>query len=320
MAANSALVTGGGVQIVDFFATKLTQGLDGSATTMYLGTVSGLPVLSETQYVLFLIEEGTNFEIVKGIGLNAALKTVTIARGYGGTTARAFTREAKVEIRVTSAIMNEFARSANTNYLEERFLPVKATVDSLKDVATSADYNDLDNRPVLFPVATTGNYNDLSNLPNIENEARLAISLASGSTEGASYNNSSGEIDIPSPSSSGDIGALVFAYPVDTTSTFTYGSTLSASGGNRLRPAGMSPDDPSGLRDNGNSSDITNGTWKCLGYSQRWTDSSDGTVTYYDQDTRESSFGFTQNYSANRTTSLAGDGTQYVATLWHRIS
>ena len=167
MAANSALVTGGGVQIIDFYATTLTQGLDPGATTMFVGSVAGIPTLSETSYCLFLVEEGTKFEIVKGIGINAALKTITIARAYGGTEAGSFTREAKVEMRVTSAVMNEFARAANTNYLEERFLTTKATVDSLSTVATSGAYSDLTGSPTLFPVATTGSFNDLSNRPDM---------------------------------------------------------------------------------------------------------------------------------------------------------
>ena len=321
MAANSALVTDGGVQIVDFFATKLTQGLSIDSTTMFIGSVAGLPALTETSYVLFLIEEGTTFEIVKGIGLNASLKSVTIARAYGGTDPRTFSREAKVEIRITSALLNEFARAANTNYLEERFIQTKSTVDALSSVATSGAYSDLSGAPILFPIATTGNYNDLSNKPDLASEARSSISIAGSSAEGTSYNSSTGAITVASPSSSGDIGAMVFAYPVNTSSTFTYGSTLSASSGNRLRPAGISPDDPDGLRDNGSSDDIINGTWKCLGYSRRWSDSSDGSVTYYDQDTRaDGFFGSVNDYSANRSASLSGDGTQYVATMWHRIS
>lgn len=310
MASNTALVAGGGIQIVDFFATKLTQGLDTVGTTMFLGTVSGIPALSDTAYCLFLIEEGTNFEIVKATSVNAALKSVVITRGYGGTDARSFSREAKVEMRVTSAVMNEFTRSANTNLLQERFETVKSTVDNLSTVATSGSYADLLNTPILFPVATTGSFDDLSNKPNIENEARLAISMDDTSSEGASYNNSNGAIHIASPSSSGDIGALVFAYPLDSFTEFNYGDTITLSGSNRLTPAGISPDDPDGLRSNANH--LTNGTWKCLGYSHKWTDNDDG--TYFDRDRGP----FGQNDDATRT--LNGDGTMYVATMWHRIS
>ena len=312
MAANSALVTGGGVQIVDFYATNLTQGLEPGATTMFVGSVAGIPTLSETSYCLFLIEEGTKFEIVKGIGINAALKTITIARGYGGTDAGSFTREAKVEMRVTSAVMNEFARAANTNYLEERFLATKATVDGLSTVATSGAYSDLTGSPTLFPVATTGSFNDLSNKPDIATEARAAISIDDTSAEGVSYNQANGGIHISSVSSPGDIGALVFAYPLNTSAEFRYGTTIILSGSNKLRPAGISPDDPDGLRTVGSGDDLTNGTWKCLGYSKTWTDSDDG--TYFDRD-RVSIF---SNDDATRT--LDGDGTMYVATMWHRIS
>ena len=318
MAANSALVTGGGVQIVDFFATKLTQGLEPGATTMFIGSVAGLPVMTETKYCLFLIEEGTKFEIVKGIGVNAALKTVTIARGYGGTDAGVFTREAKVEIRVTSAMMNEFARAANTNYLEERFLNTKATVDNLSTVATTGAYSDLTGSPTLFPVATTGNYNDLSNLPDIAATARSSISMSDSSTEGASFNASNGAITVPSVSSVGDIGSLVFAFPLNSNAQYTYGSTIVLSSTNKLRPSGISPDDPDGMRHPGSGFDISNGTWKCLGYSMMWTDTSDGTFSYYDQDDDGGVFGSPSG--TTRTGTLGGDGLQYVMTLWHRIA
>ena len=283
---------------------------------MFLGTVSGIPALSDTAYCLFLIEEGTQFEIVKATSVNAALKSVVITRGYGGTDPRSFSREAKVEMRVTSAVMNEFTRAANTNLLQQRFDVTEKIVEDLADVATSGSYADLLNAPILFPVATTGSFDDLSNKPNVENEARLAISMDDTSAEGASYNNSNGAIHIPSPSSPGDIGAMVFAFPLDSTAEFTYGDTIVLSATNRLRPCGISADDPDGIRAAFSSvPDRDNGTWKCLGYSQRWTDSEDG--LYFDRD-RQRVFGFEQNDDAFRT--LSGDGSMYVATMWHRIS
>jgi len=319
MASNTALVAGGGIQIVDFFATKLTQGLDTVGTTMFLGTVNGIPALSETAYCLFLIEEGTNFEIVKATSVNAALKSVVITRGYGGTDPRNFSREAKVEMRVTSAVMNEFTRAANTNLLQERFDTVKSTVDNLSTVATTGNYADINNTPQLFPVATTGSFNDLSNKPNIENEARLAISMSSSSTPGASYNNSSGEITVPSPSSSGDIGALVFGYLLGSSAQYVYGSTVTLSSSVKIRPAGISPDDPDGIRWPGVTTyDLTNGTWKCLGYSMLWSDSSDGAFVYYDQD--DPGGAFSSPSGQNRFGFLGGDGLMYVLTMWHRIS
>ena len=309
MAANSALVTGGGVQIVDFYATTLTQGLEPGATTMFVGSVAGIPSLSETSYCLFLIEEGTKFEIVKGIGINAALKTITIARAYGGTEAGSFTREAKVEMRMTSAVMNEFARAANTNYLEERFLATKATVDSLSTVATTGAYSDLTGSPTLFPVATTGSFNDLSNKPDIAAEARAAISIDDTSAEGVSYNQANGAIHISSVSSPGDIGALVFGYLVGSSAQYVYGSVVTLSSSVKIRPAGISPDESDGSGNDGirwpgvTSYDLTTGNWKCLGYSMLWTDLSDGP---YDKNIGSGT--------------LAGDGLQYVLTLWHRIA
>ena len=219
---------------------------------------------------------------------------------------------------MTSAVMNEFARAANTNYLEERFLATKATVDGLSTVATTGAYSDLTGSPTLFPVATTGSFNDLSNKPDIESEARSAISLDDTSAEGMSYNAANGAIHIASVSSPGDIGALVFGYLVGSSAQYVYGSVVTLSSSVKIRPAGITPDESNGAGVDGirwpgvTSYDLTTGNWKCLGYSMLWTDLSDG--PYFDSD---SSGAFADN---DATRQLNGDGLQYVLTLWHRIA
>jgi hypothetical protein len=67
-------------------------------------------------------------------------------------------------------------------------------------VATSGLYSDLTGRPTLATVATSGSYNDLTNKPAIPSQytdamARAAISLNAG-TSGATYNSSTGVLDL----------------------------------------------------------------------------------------------------------------------------
>ena len=65
------------------------------------------------------------------------------------------------------------------NYTHPLTHPVDM-ITGLSNVATSGDYNDLTNKPVLADVATSGNYNDLVGTPNIPDLSDLSPVSISG--------------------------------------------------------------------------------------------------------------------------------------------
>lgn len=147
-----------------------------------------------------------------------------------------------------------------TDYNDLENLPdltVYAKTENLSAVATSGDYNDLSNSPVLATIATSGSYNDLNNVPT----------LATVATSG-NYNDLSNKPTIPSAytlptassstlggvkvgtglsiSSAGVLSATATSYTLPTASTSTKGGitvdgTLLAMSGTMLTAPGYLP-------------------------------------------------------------------------------
>ena len=70
---------------------------------------------------------------------------------------------------VTSALNDKADKSDTYTKTEtDSFLSAKANTSDLSTVATSGDYNDLENKPNLSTVATSGSYDDLTDKPTID--------------------------------------------------------------------------------------------------------------------------------------------------------
>lgn len=84
------------------FSTTLTNSISGSATSFDIVSATGLStVLSNSDYVMMTIDDGTNIEVIKVTAL--ATLTVTVVRGQEGTSGTAFAAGATVEVRLTEA-------------------------------------------------------------------------------------------------------------------------------------------------------------------------------------------------------------------------
>jgi len=114
-------------------------------------------------------------------------------------------------------------------------IALKANISSLSTVATSGDYADLLNKPVITPislglhsVATTGDYNDLSNLPTITGATAASIGL--GNVDNTS--------DMNKPVSSAQQAALDLKANISSLATVaTSGSYLDLSNLPTITPA-----------------------------------------------------------------------------------
>lgn len=129
-----------------------------------------------------------------------------------------------------------------TDYNDLENLPdltVYAQTKDLSAIATSGDYNDLNNTPSLAAVATSGSYNDLSNKPTIP--SAYTLPTASSSVLGGVKVGSGLSIN-----SSGVLSATSTSYTLPTASTSTKGGitvdgTLLAMNGTTLTAPGYLP-------------------------------------------------------------------------------
>ena len=87
------------------FSTTLSSGINNSVTSLSIASATGFPSLSGGKHTYVTLDngDGTTVEVVKVTGISGT--TLTVTRGQDSTSAAAFSSGAKVELRVTAAIL-----------------------------------------------------------------------------------------------------------------------------------------------------------------------------------------------------------------------
>ena len=89
------------------FSTTLSSGINNSVTSLSIASATGFPSLSGGKHTYVTLDngDGTTVEVVKVTGISGT--TLTVTRGQDSTSAAAFSSGAKVELRVTAAILQD---------------------------------------------------------------------------------------------------------------------------------------------------------------------------------------------------------------------
>ena len=156
-------------QFSNMARSTLASGIDADDTSLTVASGASFPSLSEGDDFKIRIDNEI-MQVTARSGTGGV--TFAVVRGYEGSTATNHTSGSIVRHVLTAGSLIEAIdeHSAEANELAD--VATSGDYDDLlnkpvlADVATSGDYEDLDNRPSLHAVATSGDYNDLSNKPS----------------------------------------------------------------------------------------------------------------------------------------------------------
>ena len=94
------------VKFTNNASTTVATAINNSVTTLVVASASDFPDISgANDYCWLTIESGTNREIVKATNLSS--NTFTIVRAQDGTSAQSWAQDSKVELRLTSALLQD---------------------------------------------------------------------------------------------------------------------------------------------------------------------------------------------------------------------
>lgn len=105
------------LKFADQVGSQLFEAITDTATVAVLEAVSSFPTgISTVDFALATIANDDNSitEQIKITFIDRPLKTLTIERGYDGSTARVWPKGSKVEIRITSGFIKQFESQVNT--------------------------------------------------------------------------------------------------------------------------------------------------------------------------------------------------------------
>ena len=96
-----------GVKFANKFSTTLSSGINNSVTSLSIASATGFPTISGGHHAYVTLDngDGTTVEVVKVTNISGT--TLTVTRGQDSTSAAAFSAGAKVEIRMTSALLQD---------------------------------------------------------------------------------------------------------------------------------------------------------------------------------------------------------------------
>jgi len=96
-----------GVKFANKFSTTLSSGINNSVTSLSIASATGFPTISGGHHAYVTLDngDGTTVEVVKVTNISGT--TLTVTRAQDGTSAAAFSAGAKVEIRMTSALLQD---------------------------------------------------------------------------------------------------------------------------------------------------------------------------------------------------------------------
>ena len=96
-----------GGKFANKFSTTLSAGINNSVTSLSIASATGFPTISGGHHAYVTLDngDGTTVEVVKVTNISGT--TLTVTRGQDSTSAAAFSAGAKVEIRMTSALLQD---------------------------------------------------------------------------------------------------------------------------------------------------------------------------------------------------------------------
>ena len=96
-----------GVKFANKFSTTLSAGINNSVTSLSIASATGFPTISGGHHAYVTLDngDGTTVEVVKVTNISGT--TLTVTRAQDSTSAAAFSAGAKVEIRMTSALLQD---------------------------------------------------------------------------------------------------------------------------------------------------------------------------------------------------------------------
>ena len=96
-----------GVKFANKFSTTLSSGINNSVTSLSIASATGFPTISGGHHAYVTLDngDGTTVEVVKVTNISGT--TLTVTRAQDSTSAAAFSAGAKVEIRMTSALLQD---------------------------------------------------------------------------------------------------------------------------------------------------------------------------------------------------------------------
>ena len=86
--------------------TTLSGNITNSATSIGVTDGSVFPSLNSGESFFVTFDDGTNKEIVKVTGISS--NTLTVTRAQDGTSARAFSQNDAVDLRLTAAVLEAY--------------------------------------------------------------------------------------------------------------------------------------------------------------------------------------------------------------------
>ena len=123
-------------------ATTLASGINNSATSLSVTSASGFPSLpSSLDYFYVTLDDGTNNEIVKVTAVSGT--TFTIVRAQDDTTARAFSADDDVELRLNAAVLSDVVSEYITNTFTRDAYTGDGSEDEFTLSASPSSENDL---------------------------------------------------------------------------------------------------------------------------------------------------------------------------------
>ena len=144
-----------GVTFSNKFSTTLSSGINNSVTSLSVASATGFPSLSGGAHTYVTLDNGdsTTIEVVKVTAISST--TLTIVRGQDSTSAAAFSAGAKVELRLTTALLQDVKDEGpddsvlKVDQSNNRVGILNASPDVTLDVGSATD-------SMHVPVGTTG--------------------------------------------------------------------------------------------------------------------------------------------------------------------
>lgn len=117
-------------------ATTLAADAAIGATQLTLTSATAFPTPSNSNYYYVTLDDGTNIEVVKVTGKSSSILVVT--RAQEGTSARAWSTGAKVELRETAATLNQFVQNEGVVASSSMLLRIPGATTASNTVGTDA--------------------------------------------------------------------------------------------------------------------------------------------------------------------------------------
>ena len=159
------------VKFSNNFSTSLAVAASSTATTLELASVTGLPTLGSGDYTYLTIDTDTvspTIEVVKVTAVNTGTNEITVTRGQDNTTASAFDAGTKVELRLTSILLNDVSDEASVTLWADIQNKPDSVITLAGDASGSATMTDLGSATLTVTIADDSHNHVISNVDGLQ--------------------------------------------------------------------------------------------------------------------------------------------------------